>query len=166
MMHVDFRGDEAALKRCIDKGVIKTATKPDGTLWAWGQSEKAVWRKGWKEGSTGQGTKRQVEDKDVETMAMLLHGTEFDFKPLTKSENKVMMKSGKVPRRMTDKLNKAFLVTTNFTNSNPVGHQHMLSLICYIKVYINESCYTQTCGTQCNHICSLCMFLEGTPFGI
>ena len=66
------------------------------------------------EGTKGVGTKRAVEDIDVDQMAKLLKGSPLDFEPLNAKEEKAMEK-GKVPKRIEDRLNTAFLANLALT---------------------------------------------------
>ena len=59
-MATEYYHDEAALEKSIAKGTVKTYTGKNGGMWCAYQYEKAVERTGWKEGTRGQGTKRQV----------------------------------------------------------------------------------------------------------
>ena len=83
---------------------MKKITKPDGTVWCYKANEKVVHKKGWTEGSQAKGTKRLVDEKEFESMCDQLSGSGWEC-TLSDPEQKNMIKTGKVPTKIEDKMN-------------------------------------------------------------
>ena len=104
----EFGGNEMLLQKALDAGQVKKTYKDDGSMWLWHASERKVHRQGHREGTSGSGSKRQVEDADVEMMARLLNEAGWGFKELSAKQEK-KLEDGTIPADMKTSLNAAFM---------------------------------------------------------
>ena len=88
---------------------MKVVVKPDGTKWCYHASETVTHRKGWKEGSKGQGEKRMVEDQTFDDICRDLKSSPWHM-DLNQQEQTKMVKSGDLPEKLSTKMNLCFNV--------------------------------------------------------
>ena len=82
---------------------VKVTTKDDGTKWCYMAEESVVRKKGWKEGTSGRGTKRAIEDDTFDAMCRQLKGCDWEC-TVTPKELKKIDATGELPAKVNTKM--------------------------------------------------------------
>ena len=130
-----FHGDEPALNRAILRGSVKKYFS-GGLTMCMDVIENVVHRKGWKEGTSGKGMKRQVEDADLDSMAALLKNTEWDF-PALSGKQQAQLEDGKLPTTLSTNLNLALnvnIVEQPFSMRGKVVYTQRNEHMCMLQI--------------------------------
>ena len=88
---------------------VKVITKEDGSRWCYMATEQVTHRKGWTEGTQGQGTSRAIENDTFEAMCRQLKGCEWECH-VSPGQIKAIDKTGELPEKVTTKMQLCYKV--------------------------------------------------------
>ena len=104
-----FHGNQSEMDASEALGEFKRIRKDTG-VWIYWLGEKAVHKRGYREGTDGASSSRQVEDADIEMMSKLLKESKWDFS-CTPKEERAMIKDAELLPQIEEKLKLAQCVS-------------------------------------------------------